>query len=132
MNQNAISRLESPDYGKPTLTTLKRLAAAMDIGLAVRFVPFSELMDWVSGSPHVLEGLTHAALAVSDFEREETEGVFDNRGLTLGAGASTLAGAGFFLRQQAPSKPAELLGMQYPSIPSPILFSSAAEAARLM
>jgi transcriptional regulator with XRE-family HTH domain len=39
MNQNAISRLESPTYGKPTITTLKRLAAAFDVGLVVRFVP---------------------------------------------------------------------------------------------
>jgi transcriptional regulator with XRE-family HTH domain len=43
MNQNAISRLESPTYGKPTITTLKRLAAAFDVGLVVRFVPFSQI-----------------------------------------------------------------------------------------
>src|SRR5260370_480187 len=47
MTQNAISRLESPEYGGPTITTLKRLAAAFDVGLIVRFVPFSELIDWV-------------------------------------------------------------------------------------
>src|ERR1039457_5142222 len=45
MNQNPISRLESPAYGKQTLTTLKRLGAAMDVALIVRFVPFSELID---------------------------------------------------------------------------------------
>jgi transcriptional regulator with XRE-family HTH domain len=73
MNQNAISRLESPGYGKPTLTTLKRLAAAMDVGLIVRLVPFGELVDWVSGTPRTIEGLTTTALAVSSFDREERE-----------------------------------------------------------
>src|SRR5690349_18360152 len=54
MNQNAISRLESPQYGKPTLTTLKRMASALDVGLIVRFVPFSELADWVSGTSRTI------------------------------------------------------------------------------
>jgi len=76
MNQNAISRLESPEYGKQTLTTLKRLSAAMDVALIVRFVPFSELIDWVSGTPRTAHGLSAAALAVPDFESEEREGVF--------------------------------------------------------
>src|ERR1017187_377148 len=76
MNQNAISRLESPAYGKQTLTTLKRLGAAMDVALIVRFVPFSELIDWISGTPRKIPGLTAAALAIPDFESEEKEGVF--------------------------------------------------------
>jgi len=76
MSQNAISRLESPEYGKQTITTLKRLAAAMDVGLIVRLVPFSELIDWISGTPRAINGLTAAALAVPDFESEEREGVF--------------------------------------------------------
>ena len=37
MNQNAISRLENPYYGKSTLTTLKRIASAYDVGLLVEF-----------------------------------------------------------------------------------------------
>src|SRR6266478_2400244 len=53
MNQNAISRLESEWYGKATISTLKRLAAALDVALVVRFVPFSQLIDWVSGTPFV-------------------------------------------------------------------------------
>ncbi|SRR6266511_1297064 len=44
-SQNAIYRLESPRYGKATVTTLKRLASIFDVGLAVWFVPFSELVD---------------------------------------------------------------------------------------
>jgi transcriptional regulator with XRE-family HTH domain len=76
MNQNAISRLESPDYGKPTISTLKRLAAAFDVSLIVRFAPFSEIVDWVSGTPRLNEGLTTESLAVPTFAQEEAQGVF--------------------------------------------------------
>jgi transcriptional regulator with XRE-family HTH domain len=44
--QSMISRYENPDYGKFSLATLLKLAEAFDVGLAVRFVPFSELIDW--------------------------------------------------------------------------------------
>ena len=75
MNQNAIHRLESPDYGKATLTTLKRLAAAFDVALVVRFVPFSQIVDWISGTPYVEQGISSAALTVPSFEEEMNEGV---------------------------------------------------------
>lgn len=77
MPQNAISRLESPDYGKPTLTTLKRLAAALDVALVVRFIPFSEMVDWVSGTPRLQDGLSADTLGVPTFGEEEQNGVFD-------------------------------------------------------
>jgi transcriptional regulator with XRE-family HTH domain len=86
MNQNAISRLESADYGRPTITTLKRLAAALDVSLIVRFAPFSEVVDWVSGTPHVNEGLTSDSLAVPIFTREEECGVFAARALPVPSG----------------------------------------------
>ena len=54
-DQGVISRLEKPGYGRLTLTTLRRLAAAFDVGLLVRFVPFSELMDWSLHRPHSAE-----------------------------------------------------------------------------
>jgi transcriptional regulator with XRE-family HTH domain len=43
-SQNAVWRLESPQYGRHSITTLKRLASIFDVGLAVWFVPFSDLM----------------------------------------------------------------------------------------
>ena len=46
-SQNAVYRLESPQYGKPSITTLKRLASIFDVGLAVWFAPFSKLVDRV-------------------------------------------------------------------------------------
>lgn len=92
MNQNAISRLESSDYGKPTITTLKRLAAAMDVGLIVRFVPFSEMVDWVSGTPRTISGLTTSALAVPCFKDEERDGIFTEfRAHDWGSGAAACA-----------------------------------------
>lgn len=46
IRQERISQLEDPEYGRPTLTTLRRLAAAFDVALIVRFAAFGELVDW--------------------------------------------------------------------------------------
>jgi transcriptional regulator with XRE-family HTH domain len=43
--QETISQLENPDYGRYTLKTLKTLAAAFDVALAVNFVSFGELVE---------------------------------------------------------------------------------------
>jgi transcriptional regulator with XRE-family HTH domain len=46
MAQERISILEDPNADtKPTLTTLLRVADALDVGLEVRFVPFSKVID---------------------------------------------------------------------------------------
>jgi transcriptional regulator with XRE-family HTH domain len=73
MNQNAISRLESPSYGKPTITTLKRLAAIFDVALVVRFVPFSQLVDWVSSTPFQDGGLSTESLTPASFRQENQQ-----------------------------------------------------------
>ncbi len=44
--QSAIARLEDEDYGQYTLQTLQRLASTFDVALMVRFVSFSDLMDY--------------------------------------------------------------------------------------
>lgn len=77
MSQNAISRLESLHYGRATITTLKRLAAAFDVALVVRFVPFSELVDWASSTPRTSPGLSLEAIAVPSFGEEEELKAFD-------------------------------------------------------
>jgi transcriptional regulator with XRE-family HTH domain len=46
--QPLISAWENPNYGNYTLNTLKDLAKAFDVGLLVRFVPFSKLVDWIA------------------------------------------------------------------------------------
>lgn len=45
VKQPLLSAWENPNYGKYTLGTLKDLAKAFDVGLLVRFVPFSKLVD---------------------------------------------------------------------------------------
>jgi transcriptional regulator with XRE-family HTH domain len=45
MTQEGVSRLENPNYGKLTLTTLMRLASVFDVGLDVDFVPYTRLVD---------------------------------------------------------------------------------------
>ena len=47
--QNQISRLEDPDNSKPTISSLRRIASAFECALIVRFVPYSELLDWRMG-----------------------------------------------------------------------------------
>lgn len=61
--QETISRWENPDYGRFSLNTLKEVAAAFDVALLVRFVPFSDLADWTIG-------LTPQRLAPKNFEEE--------------------------------------------------------------
>lgn len=63
MTQTNISRLESPGYGRLNITTLQRIAAAFDVGLVVRFVPFSELIGWV-------DKLSPEAVAPKSFDEE--------------------------------------------------------------
>jgi DNA-binding XRE family transcriptional regulator len=45
-SQNAIYRLENPKYGRPNISTLKKVASFFGVGLIVRFAAFSELADW--------------------------------------------------------------------------------------
>jgi len=44
IHQETISQWENPDYGRHSITTLKKLAAAFDVALLVKFTPFSELV----------------------------------------------------------------------------------------
>src|ERR1700722_19750402 len=46
MKQARISAVETPGAVKFNLETLVRLAAAFRVGLQVRFVPFSKMLDW--------------------------------------------------------------------------------------
>lgn len=61
MAQTRISVLEDPNYENFSIMTLKRLASAFDVALIVRFVPFSELVNWVVS-------LSPQDLAVRSFE----------------------------------------------------------------
>jgi transcriptional regulator with XRE-family HTH domain len=76
IKQQALSRLENPYYGKVTLSTLKKIAAACDVALIVEFVPFSQLINRVSGTPYVEHGFGPGTFNLADFEQEEAEGKF--------------------------------------------------------
>jgi transcriptional regulator with XRE-family HTH domain len=43
--QSVISRYESPDYGRVSLQTLREIASGYDVGLLIKFVPFSRLVQ---------------------------------------------------------------------------------------
>jgi len=65
--QNQIYRLENPSTTKPTITTLKKVAAAFDVALVVRFEPFSQLVNWMSGTSFEDTGLSSESVAVPNF-----------------------------------------------------------------
>jgi len=78
--QPLLSAWENPNYGKYTLGTLRDLAKAFDVGLLVRFVPFSTLVDWtinltsdVIGPPSFSEEQNHALTSLSTV-RDSVEG----------------------------------------------------------
>ena len=70
IKQQVFSRLENPSYGKSTLTTLKRIAAAFDVALLVEFIPFSQLVNRVSGTPYTERGFSPETMNVPNFEEE--------------------------------------------------------------
>src|ERR1019366_8461708 len=61
--QNTISRLENPKTGKPTITTLLRIAKACDVGLLVRFVPFGFYGD-------VIEAMDQTHVEIPSYDEE--------------------------------------------------------------
>jgi transcriptional regulator with XRE-family HTH domain len=72
IKQPLLSAWENPNYGKYTLGTLKDLAKAFDVGLLVRFVPFSELVNRTMN-------LTSDVIAPPSFREEQnavTSGMF--------------------------------------------------------
>jgi len=71
--QNQIYRLEKPATAKPTISTLKRIAAVFDVALVVRFVPFSQVIAWVSGTPFTDRGLSTESLAPVSFGQDRIE-----------------------------------------------------------
>lgn len=61
--QTVISRIENPEYGHLSLNSLYKLAAAFDVALLIKFVPFSRLLS-------EFEDVSPAALEVKSFEEE--------------------------------------------------------------
>jgi transcriptional regulator with XRE-family HTH domain len=75
--RNVVSRIEDPNYGKTTLTTLREVAAAFDVGLLVKFVPFSRLVrEYEDVSPARLSARSITSMkeviALSKWAKKET------------------------------------------------------------
>ena len=64
VEQPLVSAWENPNYGNYSLNTLKDMAKAFDVGLLVRFVPFSTLVSWTLN-------VTPNVIAPPNFDEEE-------------------------------------------------------------
>lgn len=64
--RNVITRLEDPNYGKFTITTLLEIASAFDVALIIRFAPFSRLLS-------EYEDTSSSALSATAISEEESE-----------------------------------------------------------
>lgn len=73
MKQSRISALEDPNYENIEVGTLRRLASAFDVGLMVRFAPFSEVVRW---SAEVCENKLIVSDYANDVDGHETAGRF--------------------------------------------------------
>lgn len=54
MKQSRISLLENPSNESVNMNTLKRIASAFDVGIAVRFVPYSNILNWAANPQNEL------------------------------------------------------------------------------
>jgi transcriptional regulator with XRE-family HTH domain len=64
MAQTWISKLEDPNYGKLTISTLLKIASAFDVGLQIDFVPFSRILGdslRISADSFVVANFEHDA-----------------------------------------------------------------------
>jgi hypothetical protein len=68
VEQPLVSAWENPNYGNYSLNTLKDMAKAFDVGLLVRFVPFSTLVSWTLN-------VTPNGIAPPNFDEEERPAV---------------------------------------------------------
>ena len=114
-SQNAIYRLENPNYGRPNISTLKKLADYFGVGLVVRFAPFSELVEWTLS-------MTPASIDVPSFE--DDVGFIERKesGLaTVGGPMRSATTAAFKETEQHREEPASVPA--YPGISAGTLYS---------
>ena len=87
--QTVISRLEDPDYGRLSISSLLKLASAFDVALLVKFVPFTRLFEeFEDTSPEALSAKSFSEELpdmVAWAEEEEQEESAAARATSLGA-----------------------------------------------
>ena len=77
MAQTWVSRLENPDYGKMSVATLLRLAAAFDTDLEIKFRPFSRT---INALPHQTDDYFVVPSFNDEFEKSALSEEEQNRG----------------------------------------------------
>lgn len=100
MAQPRISELETPGERRLTIETLLRIASAFDVALQVRFLRFSELIDWSEGLDIENFAVPPFDLELAEAERAATLAIPRrppaNLAAAASAGASQAAGGGLF------------------------------------
>lgn len=76
MKQSAVSRLENPEYGRVSVSTLLKAAAAYDVALIVRFVTHAEFSEQTSD-------LSPLALVVKSYHASKPRKYSNRSGETL-------------------------------------------------
>jgi transcriptional regulator with XRE-family HTH domain len=109
--QPMISRYENPDYGKYSVSTLLELAAVFDVALALRFVSFSELLEWdISSNP--------AKECPAPFEKDTKLEEIANGAHVKGASAKVAAEPPCNESSLFPERPSELTSQAWSSLGS--------------
>jgi len=65
--QARVSKIEDPNYGRLTLSTLLKVASAFDCGLSVDFVPFSRILNEAAS-------LSRGSFEVPNFANDQSIG----------------------------------------------------------
>ncbi len=96
VSQVWISRIENPNYSGFSLKTLLKLASSFEIGLIIRFVPISNLVNWELA-------LSHEKLGAVSFEEDP----YFKPPVTniVGSGGVEVAGEGIFKNAYPPEQP---------------------------
>lgn len=108
-HQETISQWENPDYGRYSLTSLKKLAAAFDVALLVKFISFNELAkDMVNLSP--------ARLCPSSFNDELAEAIAEMQHQRLVADKLTAEIDGMYKVSTATADPYDVRAKETPHV----------------
>lgn len=114
MSDARISVMENPNYDKITITTLKRLAAAFDVALMVRFIPFSQFVDWIAEStPDSLDATSFPDDKLAPRRKSVARRVQDVGGAPTGANKALQATLPIDEQSEFPGAPKSVVNRQF-------------------
>lgn len=74
VSQSVVSRLEDPEYGRLTITTLLKLAFAFDVGLTIKFSSHEEFLNQTKDiSPTALQVNSYDETRVNNSVKKVTD-----------------------------------------------------------